>query len=250
MYDATLGRFLQRDPLGLAAGQAELYEYVGDGPANGSDWSGMASPTLRTPNVVSAEWIQDQLEQLGTGDIVTQFKAYIRLNRHRVQVIAYLARTLEPAVLPDPALVRCLIADLGSEEFDVRQRATERLVQLGPEAGVLVRQALNAWPPLEERTRLDRILAQYEAIDRQTIMLLEFLAPQPGEENPELLRLIERIAGGAPSLLTAVGQRLQFNILRRNGQARAAVIAQTFGLGFTSFGVLGGLPGLDEELSR
>jgi hypothetical protein len=39
MYDATQGRFLQRDPLGQAAGM-DLYEYVDDTPANATDPTG------------------------------------------------------------------------------------------------------------------------------------------------------------------------------------------------------------------
>ena len=40
MFDATQGRFLQRDPAGYDAGSADLYEYVGDRPAYWVDPSG------------------------------------------------------------------------------------------------------------------------------------------------------------------------------------------------------------------
>jgi hypothetical protein len=43
MYDATLGRFLQRDPSGFAGsggGRQSLYEYVLDQPTNGTDPTG------------------------------------------------------------------------------------------------------------------------------------------------------------------------------------------------------------------
>ena len=39
-YDATLGRYLEADPLGIAAGQS-LYGYVGQDPLNRSDASGL-----------------------------------------------------------------------------------------------------------------------------------------------------------------------------------------------------------------
>jgi hypothetical protein len=41
MYDATLGRFLQRDPLGFDAGNPDLYSYVFDSPANATDPLGL-----------------------------------------------------------------------------------------------------------------------------------------------------------------------------------------------------------------
>jgi hypothetical protein len=46
MYDATQGRFLQRDPVGLAIGEVNLYEFVAGAPALGADPSGL-SPVIR-----------------------------------------------------------------------------------------------------------------------------------------------------------------------------------------------------------
>jgi RHS repeat-associated protein len=34
MYDATLGRFIQRDPNGATAEDINLYEYADDSPTN------------------------------------------------------------------------------------------------------------------------------------------------------------------------------------------------------------------------
>ena len=44
MYDAMLGRFLERDPIGFAAGDVNLYEYLGDDPAISTDPSGEFVP--------------------------------------------------------------------------------------------------------------------------------------------------------------------------------------------------------------
>ncbi len=40
MYSPTIGRFLSEDPLAFAAGDANLYRYVGNEPTNGTDPSG------------------------------------------------------------------------------------------------------------------------------------------------------------------------------------------------------------------
>lgn len=40
-YDASTGRWLSEDPIGFSAGDANLYRYVGNGPTNGTDPSGL-----------------------------------------------------------------------------------------------------------------------------------------------------------------------------------------------------------------
>ncbi|REK22183.1 MAG: hypothetical protein DWQ42_17660 [Planctomycetota bacterium] len=40
-YDPSLGRFVQRDPIGYAAGDSNLYRYVGNSPINAVDPSGL-----------------------------------------------------------------------------------------------------------------------------------------------------------------------------------------------------------------
>jgi hypothetical protein len=49
MYDPTIGRWLSEDPIGFEAGDANLYRYVGNGPAIYVDPTGLfvAWPTLR-----------------------------------------------------------------------------------------------------------------------------------------------------------------------------------------------------------
>ena len=44
MYDPLVGRFLEEDPLGFAAGDPNLHRYVGNSPTNATDPSGMQPP--------------------------------------------------------------------------------------------------------------------------------------------------------------------------------------------------------------
>ncbi|MFN2621760.1 MAG: RHS repeat-associated core domain-containing protein [Chthoniobacterales bacterium] len=53
-YYPALGRFLQRDPIGFAGGDANLFRYCNHNPVNGSDPSGLEDPE------VSRVWVIDK----------------------------------------------------------------------------------------------------------------------------------------------------------------------------------------------
>jgi RHS repeat-associated protein len=45
-YDPATGRFLSQDPIGIDAGDPNFYRYVGNGPTNATDPSGLAPPVI------------------------------------------------------------------------------------------------------------------------------------------------------------------------------------------------------------
>ena len=46
-YDEAIGRFMGQDPMGFQAGDADLYRYVGNGPTNATDPSGLLTVKVR-----------------------------------------------------------------------------------------------------------------------------------------------------------------------------------------------------------
>jgi RHS repeat-associated protein len=48
-YNPATGRWLEQDPLGLAAGDANLYRYVGNSPTNATDPTGLATASMPAP---------------------------------------------------------------------------------------------------------------------------------------------------------------------------------------------------------
>jgi RHS repeat-associated protein len=52
-YDPELGRFISKDPIGFAAGDANQYRYVGNGPTNATDPSGLEK--VKNPYPVGSE---------------------------------------------------------------------------------------------------------------------------------------------------------------------------------------------------
>jgi len=49
-YDASAGRWLSQDPIGFAAGDANLYRYVGNHPSYATDPSGLQEPAPNNPS--------------------------------------------------------------------------------------------------------------------------------------------------------------------------------------------------------
>jgi uncharacterized protein RhaS with RHS repeats len=45
-YDPTIGRFISEDPIAFDGGDANLYRYVGNGPTDGTDPTGLADKPL------------------------------------------------------------------------------------------------------------------------------------------------------------------------------------------------------------
>jgi hypothetical protein len=65
-----------------------------------------------------------------------------------------------PAAPADPAAARKWIADLGNDNFKVRERAAKELADLGPSAAGLFREALKGKLTPEARDRLEKLLAE------------------------------------------------------------------------------------------
>jgi RHS repeat-associated protein len=66
-YDPNAGRFLSQDPLGLAAGDANFYRYVGNDPSNSIDPSGY---TIMFLSEAAANAFAEELRQLGATAVV------------------------------------------------------------------------------------------------------------------------------------------------------------------------------------
>ncbi|REK46751.1 MAG: RHS repeat-associated core domain-containing protein [Planctomycetota bacterium] len=62
-YDPVVGRWASEDPIGFAAGDANLYRYVGNGPTNAVDPSGLADPQWNEEEV--GEFLTEIDDDLG-----------------------------------------------------------------------------------------------------------------------------------------------------------------------------------------
>jgi len=76
----------------------------------------------------------------------------------RLTLTVYIPNVNPPAPA-DPKAVRAWIAELGSNEFKVRERAGKELAAVGPAAAGLFREALRGTLTAEARDRLEKLLA-------------------------------------------------------------------------------------------
>jgi hypothetical protein len=76
--------------------------------------------------------------------------------------VAWFVARLTPAVAPDPARVKALIADLGNDDFDTRTRATTELTKLWPATEAALREFAAKAPALEARRRAEGIVREMD----------------------------------------------------------------------------------------
>ena len=96
-------------------------------------------------------------DEIGRGDYQVASAAVRELSLGGDRAVAFMRARLK---LPQagPERIEKLIADLNSEEYAVRKKATERLALLGPLAEAALRKALAARPSPEARARIEALL--------------------------------------------------------------------------------------------
>jgi WD40 repeat protein len=112
---------------------------------------------------------------------------------------ALLKGQMRPAPPPDDKRVARLVADLDSDDFDTREKATREIVTMGEQAGPALRAALAGQPSAELRRRAEEILRKIDPAQSgdavrgvRAVELLEYVG------TPEAKKLLAELAKGAP----------------------------------------------------
>ena len=114
------------------------------------------------------------------------------------QAVAFLHKNLTPVSRPDAKLVAGLIADLDSDAFMTRQKATEKLRKFGDAITADLQRVLAGKPVLEVRLRLQSLLDQTREWlparlrDHRGIQALEHVG------TPQAREVLQALAEGAP----------------------------------------------------
>jgi RNA polymerase sigma factor (sigma-70 family) len=149
-----------------------------------------------SPEQLDACW-----QTLAGADAAAAYAALRRLAADAARAVPYLARKLPPVPPADGKRVAGLLADLDSNQFEVREKASRELAELGEIAESACRRARQDRPSAEARRRLERLLEQASqqrrtpsAAGLRTLRAVEVLE---WAGTPEARQVLERWAGGA-----------------------------------------------------
>ena len=107
---------------------------------------------------LSAQELESHWKVLAADDAEAAFRTMQALAADPVRSIPYLRTRLRPVAPVDEKRVRKWIADLDSNQFAVRKKATAELEKLGAASLYAMRKALDEKPALEIRRRLELLI--------------------------------------------------------------------------------------------
>jgi WD40 repeat protein len=116
------------------------------------------------------------------------------------QAPAFLLERLRPLLTADPQRIARLIADLESDDFDTRERASQELARLGDLAEPALRRALAGNPAADVRKRLTQLLEGLDGPEgfakrRRLVRAVEVLEALGSHEARKALKQIGTAAG-------------------------------------------------------
>ncbi len=163
-------------------------------------WDVLGQSTTRQPVPLTSEQLLDLWKDLANEDAAKAFEAIGRLSASAKQSIPLLKDKLRPIpAVTDGKQVVHLIADLDSDSFAARQKATEELRQLGERAEPALRDALKGNLSVEARKRIKVLLEGVRALTVSPENLRNLRAVEVLEHlgTPEARQVLESLAKGA-----------------------------------------------------
>ncbi len=147
---------------------------------------------------LDAKELQSLWDGLAKDDAAKAYKAVGTLILGGKEAVPFLHEQLQPA--PNAQRVARLLADLDSDEFAVREKASNDLEQLGDQAESALRKALASQPSAEVQRRVEDLLNKLSAPAKRlriqrAVMVLEQIG------SPEAKELLETLSKGADGAL-------------------------------------------------
>ena len=158
---------------------------------------------IKAPTVQSVQLEAKQLDALWqelAGEPNNAYQARIQLATAPKQTLAMLLKKVKPTAGVDLKEIEKLIADLESNQFEVREKANTELEKLGELAQPALQKVLDSQLSLETRQRVERILEKLTGQAPPPEVLRNIRAVQLLEQmaSPEAKQLLQALAKGAP----------------------------------------------------
>jgi hypothetical protein len=151
----------------------------------------------REPDAVEAARLW---RELASADAAAAYRTMWKLALAPRQALPLLRRHVKPLPPLDAAArqqVRRLLAELDSDDFGVRTRATDELVRQGEGVEPLLQQALADDPSAEVRRRIELVLHRLRTGER--LRLARALEAVENMRTVEARQYLEALARGVPS---------------------------------------------------
>jgi hypothetical protein len=136
---------------------------------------------------------------LAGADAAKAYRAMCLLARSPSPAVKLMQRHLHPVPLVGPPCLAQLLQGLDSDQFTVREQASQELEKLGERAEPALRKALSDRPSAEVRRRVAALLERLD-LAQSPMRLRQLRAVEVLERlgNPEARQLLEALAKGAP----------------------------------------------------
>jgi WD40 repeat protein len=153
---------------------------------------------MRPPRVAGSVTLESAWNDLARRDAAEPFKSEGRFLMSPAEAVTFFAERIKPVEALERKRVGRLLADLGSDEFAVRETASEALAGLNEQATPYLEETLKSTDSAEVRVRVTRILEQRRGAaltadqvrQVRAVMVLERIGDGAAKE------LLKRWAGG------------------------------------------------------
>jgi WD40 repeat protein len=163
-------------------------------------WDGGRLIKKSTSVELKAEQIQDLWKDLA-GDPMKAYQAIATLSAAPRQAVDLVKANIKPAAGVDDKRIEQLIADLESDKFQTRQKATKELEKLGELAEPALKKSLQTLKWLESKRRVEKLLDQIandQTPSADVVRTLRAVQVLGNLGTPEAHTELERLAKGAP----------------------------------------------------
>jgi RNA polymerase sigma factor (sigma-70 family) len=151
---------------------------------------------------LSTKELEASWTDLAAGDAAKAWRAVWRLADAPQDALAFLGGRVNPYLTASADVTRKLLTDLEGDSFEAREAAVKQLKELGLQAEPALRAALKARPSLEQRRRIEELIAALPVVSHlspEELRQLRALIVLECIGTPEARRLLEEAAKGPSS---------------------------------------------------